>query len=444
MSVFNGAAWKAVRKELQGLGMTSKKDLARVRQNLKGLDFDPDEGESLGGYIQSLGNTFSNGDRRAIANQLSSLQGNRVFEGTSFASLDTRAIGEEVATSARQVRSPSSSINAGSSYHGAKEAPATFTNEERAEYLRKHRINQSQASMAHVSADGRTSRERRDAAREVFGDENQEVISRFDSSLPQTAESNQVRRTKIGGQVGTEKSSLATKDYARTVGVGGMDKAERLTTADDARAFFRDYEPPQVETGAGANPAPIPKAPKQQTGLQKQATGETQVAQKAPHSTPTSNQAAAGATGSTSSSGVGSTAPTPSPKSSGPDVQLRMLRAKAKAMRKQGKAGAYAADRTEKEFDELSDLLNNGQHQEVADALGLSGKYGKEDATELQNKLYEHSLRRLADGPGVMDYMGAHKVMSTGVGLAVAGGTLAAINSDGGRRSNADLYSSPF
>ena len=165
-----------------------------------------------------------------------------------------------------------------------------------------------------------------------------------------------------------------------------------------------------------------------QSGLQQKATAETAQAQAEPHGTPTPNQEAAGADNQTS----------------GTDLRLKTLESKAKALRKRGKADAYAANRIEREHGELIDLLGNGQYQEVADSIGMTGKYTATNKTELENALYDHSMKQLEHGPGFTDYMGAHKVMSTGAGIAVAGGALAAINSNGGRRSNAELYSSPF
>ena len=151
-----------------------------------------------------------------------------------------------------------------------------------------------------------------------------------------------------------------------------------------------------------------------------------------PTSTPTTNQANAGA----------------SKKSSIPSGQpaqnTSMFSAQLKALRsKGGKADIYAADRLEGNYSTFTEFINNGQHKEAADMIGATGDFSNNIAG-LRKQGDKYFAGQAEQGPGIQDYIFGHKIPSTAVGLGIAGGAIAAVNSNGGRRSNADLYSSPF
>lgn len=175
-----------------------------------------------------------------------------------------------------------------------------------------------------------------------------------------------------------------------------------------------------------------PAPPKSRTGLL------GQEARKAPSTTPTSNQRSAGATGSQSAA---PSASTPAQK----NTQLfGDFDAKLKAARGNGKADAYMADRIQNDISAFQAHYGRGEFDKAASIIGASGKYNAKNSQELVSQGYKHFNNQIDNGPGVQDYIFGHKIPSTAVGIAIAGGAISAVNSNGGRRSNADLYSSPF
>ena len=151
-----------------------------------------------------------------------------------------------------------------------------------------------------------------------------------------------------------------------------------------------------------------------------------------PTSTPTANQKQAGASKKSSSP------------SGQPAQNTSMFGAKVKALRSQGgKADIQAANRLEGEHTAFMELINNGQHKEAAEMIGATGDFSSNIAG-LRKQGDKYFAGQAEQGPGIQDYIFGHKIPSTAVGLGIAGGAIAAVNSNGGRRSNADLYSSPF
>ena len=117
---------------------------------------------------------------------------------------------------------------------------------------------------------------------------------------------------------------------------------------------------------------------------------------------------------------------------------------KLKAARKNGKANAYMADGLQNDIQAFDAHLKRGEFKDAASIIGASGNYSQKNVQKLLARGRKHFSGRLEDGPSMSDYIFGYNIPSTAAGLAVVGGTLAAINSNGGRRSNADLYSSPF
>lgn len=127
-----------------------------------------------------------------------------------------------------------------------------------------------------------------------------------------------------------------------------------------------------------------------------------------------------------------------------PAQNTSMFGAKVKALRSQGgKADIQAAKRLEGEHTAFMELINNGQHKEAAEMIGATGDFSSNIAG-LRKQGDKYFAGQAAQGPAIQDYIFGHKVISTTVGLGIAGGAIAAVYNNGGRRSNADLYSSPF
>ena len=120
--------------------------------------------------------------------------------------------------------------------------------------------------------------------------------------------------------------------------------------------------------------------------------------------------------------------------------------ASMKALRKKGgTADLYAAKRIEGEHNSVVDMINAGNYGDAAKQLELTGNYTKANRHELLNAAHSHYAGQAQNGPGMMDYINGHKIISSATGLTIAGGTAAAIMSNtGGQKSNAELYSSPF
>lgn len=121
-----------------------------------------------------------------------------------------------------------------------------------------------------------------------------------------------------------------------------------------------------------------------------------------------------------------------------------ILSAQLKALRsKGGKADIYAANRIESNHKAFTEFINNGQHKEAAEMIGATGDFSS-NLADLRKQGDKYFAGQAEQGPGIQDYVFGHKIPSTAVGIALAGGAIAAVNRNGGRRSNADLYSSPF
>lgn len=118
--------------------------------------------------------------------------------------------------------------------------------------------------------------------------------------------------------------------------------------------------------------------------------------------------------------------------------------AKLKALRKKGRANEYAADRIDQERKEVIDMINAGNYKDAAGALGFSGDYTAEKANELRQAAEKHAMDAVNEGAGIMDYVNAYHVPGAIGGAAILAGTGVALMGDNGRKSNEQLYSSPF
>lgn len=232
-----------------------------------------------------------------------------------------------------------------------------------------------------------------------------------------------------------EKAQESTKSawkYAQSKNSSGkMGKTKEQIRAENRQRL--DDAETEMEYRRGVADGSIqPSQPKSRTGLLGQET------RKAPSTTPTSNQRSVGATGSQSAA----------PSASTPAQRNTQLfgdfDAKLKAARGNGKADAYMADRIQNDISAFQAHYDKGEFDKAASIIGASGKYNAKNSQALANQGYKHFNNQIDNGPGVQDYIFGHKIPSTAVGIAIAGGAISAINSNGGRRSNADLYSSPF
>lgn len=151
-------------------------------------------------------------------------------------------------------------------------------------------------------------------------------------------------------------------------------------------------------------------------------------------SSPTGNQSKAGATKGDASA----------PTSESGEWNQSAFDAKMKALKKKGAANEAMGERISKEHGELVDLINAGEYNQAAEAMGMTGKYTEKDASMLMQKAHKNAMDGIEGDPSLMDYVRGHRVISTSAGIAIGAGTIAAINSSGGRKSNADLYSSPY
>lgn len=185
-------------------------------------------------------------------------------------------------------------------------------------------------------------------------------------------------------------------------------------------------------------------------------------------STPLQQQANTAANGNNSSSGSATTPPDTTGTSSGgngntqstgggqtgtkqkPDIAATqeransVLKAKLKQLAGRGDADKAAAKRIEDQYNEFNDLIGNGNFTEAAKLLGETGEYTSDDMRKLTAKALKQANNDINSGPGFIDYVNGHRVISTTAGIAIGAGTISAINSNGGRRSNSDLYGSPY
>lgn len=118
--------------------------------------------------------------------------------------------------------------------------------------------------------------------------------------------------------------------------------------------------------------------------------------------------------------------------------------AKLAALRKKGRADNYAADRIEQERKQVIDMINEGNYKDAASAMGYTGEYTAENANKLRQAAEKHAMDAVNEGAGIMDYVNAYHVPGAIGGAAILAGTGSALMKDNGRKSNEELYSSPF
>lgn len=118
--------------------------------------------------------------------------------------------------------------------------------------------------------------------------------------------------------------------------------------------------------------------------------------------------------------------------------------AKLAALRKKGRADNYAADRIEQERKQVIDMINEGNYKDAANAMGYTGEYTAENANKLRQAAEKHAMDAVNEGAGIMDYVNAYHVPGAIGGAAILAGTGSALMKDNGRKSNEELYSSPF
>lgn len=126
----------------------------------------------------------------------------------------------------------------------------------------------------------------------------------------------------------------------------------------------------------------------------------------------------------------------------GYDAAMRKLKAK------DGKADQYAYKRITGEHDGFHAALTDAYQKGDKDAMrALAKEHGidySDDVAAMRNSANEQFAKNAEAGPGATDYLFGHNVPQIALGVSIAGGTMAAINSNGGRKSNAELYSNPF
>ena len=96
------------------------------------------------------------------------------------------------------------------------------------------------------------------------------------------------------------------------------------------------------------------------------------------------------------------------------------------------------------DYQNLMAKMQGAKDQEAFSKLmeetGINYKEGMSGA-ELEKNINAHFDKRIADGPGIGDYMLGNKVAG-GAALVVSGASVLALSDSRGRRSNSDLYSS--
>ena len=209
------------------------------------------------------------------------------------------------------------------------------------------------------------------------------------------------------------RQEAAQVEPTNKTGVGEQPDAPVEKVAAPAEPAAESVEKPAAPDA----PAPEPVKPEETE------QGPIAAQAKEPSGKPTDNQKAAGA-----SSGSGDDS----------------YDAKLKALRKKGRANEYAADRIEQEKKEVIDMINAGNYKDAAGALGYTGEYTAEHADKLRQAAEKHAMDAVNEGAGIMDYVNAYHVPGAIGGAAILAGTGVALMSDNGRKSNEQLYSSPF
>lgn len=96
------------------------------------------------------------------------------------------------------------------------------------------------------------------------------------------------------------------------------------------------------------------------------------------------------------------------------------------------------------DYQNLMAKMQGAKDQEAFSKLmeetGINYKEGM-SGTELEKNINAHFDKRIADGPGIANYMLGNRAAS-GAMLGVAGASVLALSDSRGRRSNSDLYSS--
>lgn len=97
-----------------------------------------------------------------------------------------------------------------------------------------------------------------------------------------------------------------------------------------------------------------------------------------------------------------------------------------------------------RDYDNLMAKMQGAKDQEAFSKLmeetGINYKEGMSGA-ELEKNINAHFDKRIADGPGIANYMLGNRVAG-GAMLGVSGASVLALSDSRGRRSNSDLYSS--
>lgn len=274
------------------------------------------------------------------------------------------------------------------------------------------------------------------------------------------------RRRNTNAQTYNNGRELRKYDYAsynsikrhkaKEKGKQRIDTRYKTVQAAHKPAVFRDFEAERLEN-VRAREEEIRQRQSQKiepTSTPEPETAQGPIAQsQEASSTPTGNQQNAGATqgnaqtnnqeaaGATQGGGTTSNQEAAGASSGSGDDSYD---AKLKALRKKGRANEYAADRIDQERKEVIDMINAGNYKDAAGALGFSGDYTAEKANELRQAAEKHAMDAVNEGAGIMDYVNAYHVPGAIGGAAILAGTGVALMGDNGRKSNEQLYSSPF
>lgn len=255
------------------------------------------------------------------------------------------------------------------------------------------------------------------------------VFRDFEAERLERLENSQKAIKERQGQLGfAESHPLKYRDF----------EAERLEKVRAREEEVRQRQSQKIEptTTPESETAQGPIAQAQEASSTP--TGNQQNAGATQGNAQTNNQEAAGATqgGGTTSNQEAADASS----GSGDDS----YDAKLKALRKKGRANEYAADRIDQERKEVIDMINAGNYKDAAGALGFSGDYTAEKANELRQAAEKHAMDAVNEGAGIMDYVNAYHVPGAIGGAAILAGTGVALMGDNGRKSNEQLYNSPF
>lgn len=205
--------------------------------------------------------------------------------------------------------------------------------------------------------------------------------------------------------------------------------------------------PEEPPTPSHEEVAPTPP-PQKNTPLQQQANTTDNGNNSASGSAITPSDttgASSGGNGNTQSTGGGQTGTKQKPDIAATQERANsVLKAKLKQLAGRGDADKAAAKRIEEKYNEFNELIGGGNFTEAAKLLGETGEYTSDDMRKLTAKALKQANNDINSGPGFIDYVNGHRVISTTAGIAIGAGTISAINSNGGRRSNSDLYGSPY